>query len=168
MILTAIAILLAQPVSWTPFNDHLVSNAQALDVCAERDNVDGCMADAHRAIICAGYLAARRPDADQRLETTCIRIVCRSEYTDDEVEQIRARYCRPANHASLCRAERIAAREGLIGTAPTNEEAEAGIGEDNPTPFCSCEKRLSASHPLVTTRRLTCSSDFRPHSRPPY
>jgi len=38
--------------------------------------------------------------------------------------------------ARLCRQERIAAREGLIGTAPTNEEAEAGIGEDNPTPMC--------------------------------
>jgi len=139
--LTFLAILLAQPVSWTPFNDHLVSNAQALDVCAERDDVDGCMADAHRSIICSGYLAARRPDVDQRLEATCIRIVCRSEYADDEVGQIRARYCRPANRAALCRAERIAAREGLIGAAPTNEEALAGIGEDNPTPMCRKETR---------------------------
>lgn len=54
---------------------------------------------------------------------------------DDELAGERACYAAwVQERARLCAQEIVNMREGLIGTAPTNEEA--GIGEGNPTPMC--------------------------------
>lgn len=72
-----IALLLAaaQP-PWTPFQDHLISNHYALDVCAETDDVDGCMAAEHRRIICTMALRSDRYHGGGIAEA-CVRILGR-------------------------------------------------------------------------------------------
>lgn len=77
-----------------PFHDPYVSNAEYGDVCAETDDVEGCVAATHRRNLCRAYLLDGL-DRNDAVGLTCQRVICTgADYGDEGEGWIRARYCR--------------------------------------------------------------------------